>query len=1074
MSSSQSLNYKYIFLVVYLCFVNTIIAQEINFDHYTTKDGLAHNSGNAIIQDHTGYLWIGSNAGLERFDGYTFKTYKSIPGDSTSQSGSIVSALYEDSEKNLWVGTIGRGLNKFVTKTESFISYKNDAENKKSLSNNNIAFVVEDKQKNIWVGTKGGGLNLFNSKDNSFTRFKYSSDIQIITDNDILQSCCIIEDELWIGADYGMFIINPETKKIRDYYKVQHDLDFARYRAVKSILRTKEDYVWIGTFRAGLFKLNLITKEVHEYILSDQKKISFRGNISNAILEDHLGDVWIGTEKGLNKYDRTTDSFINYFHSSINPKSLSDENISTLYEDKSGVIWIGTNNGGLNKFDLFRKKFKHGFNNNSKSNSQISDNNIFSISEDSFGNMWYGTREGLNKFDIFSSEYHTYKKDLTNPYSLSHNKINAIAMGVGSTIWVGSDDGLNKFDYKTEKFETFKFNATSSNTISNDIIYSLAYNKKENNLWIGSWGGGLDRYELSTGKFTNFSIDNENYTNNVVINILDYDDNTLWLGTYGHGLVKFDKIKEDFTYYEADPNDRNNLNNNVVLYLHKDLDGIIWVCTAGGGFLRFNPSTEIFRKFDTKNGLPTNEITGVLEDDHNNLWISTGKGISKFDKAKETFVNFDSYDGLQDDVFYQHSCFKSSKGEMYFGGINGFNVFYPDSIKQNPYVPNVIISEIQINNHSVSIGQKFNGRVILDKSILETNEIILTPDENIFSIEFAALHFASPRKNKYSYILENLNDHWIETNASRRFVSYTTLEPGKYIFRVKASNNDGIWNDEERSLSILVLPPFWSTWWAYILYAVITFTIIFGYIKYKTSAQKRELAILRSADRLKTEFLAQMSHEIRTPINVILSFSNLIESEIHDKVGPELHEGLSSISKSGKRIIRTIDLILNMSQVQTGTYDYKPKTIDIKKDILDQIILEYSQAAKEKKIALKINVINNLPAMKLDEYTVTQIFINLIDNAIKYTEEGYVNVNIEKDKDGIPSVTVEDTGIGIKESYIPYLFDSFTQEEQGYGRKFEGNGLGLALVKKYCEINNAEISVDSKRDKGSKFIIVFK
>lgn len=967
---------------------------------------------------------------------------------------------------------MGGGLNKFVPETESFISFQHVENDRHSLSNNNIAFIVEDKLKNIWVGTKGGGLNLFNKKDYTFTRIKFSSDIQNISDNDILQSNCIIKEEIWVGADYGIFIVNPETKKTRDYYKVPGDLDFARFRTIKSIMITRDNLVWVGTFRNGLFAFNIITNKVREYILSANNKSSFRGTISNTILEDRLGNIWIGTEKGLNKYDRISDSFKTYYHESINPKSLSDENITELYEDQSGVVWIGTNNGGLNKFDLFRKKFEHTFKNNNESKSQISNNNIFSISEDSFGNMWYGTSEGLNRFDKIKKEYKSYKKNINNPSSLSHNKINTIVMGKGSTIWVGSDDGLNKFDSKTEKFEIFKF-SSSSNSLSNDIIYSLRYDSVKNHLWIGSWGGGLDKFDLNTMEFENFIIDTENYTNNVVISILDYDDNTLWLGTYGHGLVRFDKKNEKFTYYEADSDDSIKLNDNVVLYLHKDTEGLIWICTAGGGLSKFDPSTETFRTYDVDDGLPTSEITGVLEDDRNNLWISTGKGISKFNKATEEFINFDSFDGLQDDVFYQHSCFKSTTGEMYFGGINGFNVFYPDSIKLNPYVPKVIISEIQINNNLVPIGKKINDRIILEKSILETDKIILTPSENIFSIEFAALHFASPIKNKYSYMLENLNDNWIETDASRRFVSYTTLEPGNYTFRVKASNNDGIWNDQEKLLEIIVLPTFWNTWYAYALYSLITLALIFWYIRYKTKIQKRELTILRSADRLKTEFLAQMSHEIRTPINVILSFSSLIKSEIEDKVGPEIREGFSSISKSGKRIIRTIDLLLNMSQVQTGTYDYKPKMMNIKKDILDEIIIEYSQLAKEKNITLNLIENNELPELNLDEYTVSQIFINLVDNAIKYTEEGNVIVTIEKDQDEKPMITVQDSGIGIKKKFLPYLFDSFTQAEQGYGRKFEGNGLGLALVKKYCQLNNADIFVETQVGEGTKFKVVF-
>jgi signal transduction histidine kinase/ligand-binding sensor domain-containing protein/ActR/RegA family two-component response regulator len=1092
--------------------------QKVEFNNYTTEHGLAHNSGNCFVQDKEGFLWIGSNGGLEKFDGYKFTVYKTEQGVANSLSNNLVSALFIDKQDQLWVGTMGGGVNKFLAEQDKFISYRYNPDNPTSISNDNISFITEDKNGKLWIGTKGGGINLFSN--GKFHRFNRNNTKEI--KSDIIHDFCVTtKGNLILGTEKGICVVDVTTNKFRSYINNPGDLDAFSDLSVFSMLMTKSEVLWIGTWRQGLYKYDLSTKKLEKYESNNVNPSSIKGNEIFKIFEDSYCNVWIGTEKGLHQYNQSKDNFFQYTSDPNDLKSLSDNYVRSIFEDKSGVLWIGTNNGGLNKYDLHRKKFKR-FTIKPNDPFSLSNSHVFTIFEDSHGTIWIGTREGLDIFDKKYERFFVYKNIPGDPTSLSNNAVYSICAGKPDELWIATDRGLNLMNVKTGKFKSFFNNPNNKNSLSNDVVRVVHYNKK-GIVWIGSWGGGLDKFEPEKNKFTNYPVDPENLTNNVVRDILEDSDGILWLGTFGKGLVKFDPVTEKMTYYKGDPENPNKLKYNNVNFIYQDQDKTLWVGTSGGGLSKFDTKKEIFQTYDVKNGLPSSEITGMLEDNNGNIWISTGKGISKFNRTDNIFTNFDIDDGLQAYVFYMNSYWKSKTGEMYFGGINGFNVFYPDSIQANPYIPPVMITDFQILNKSIKVGEKINGRVILDKSLYLTKEIRLSYKEYVFSIEFAALHYASPKKNKYQYMLQGIDNDWIRTDASRRFVTYTTLKPGKYVFKVKGSNNDGVWRSQPTELVIRILPPWWANPWfrAGLVIFIVTASIMLYRIRVKilkarqilleekvkertnelSSAydlleEKQEEIITQNAelarhrynlellvqertfeleharkkaeesDKLKSTFLANMSHEIRTPMNAIVGFSSLLKSKQISEEDKE--QIINTINSSCDSLLVLINDLLEISIIEAD--QVKIKKIPFK---IDEVLIELENifnVKKEKDIKIVYEKNHDLSRIVINNDSVRfkQIITNLLNNSLKFTDNGSIRFGYTLENQQL-KFYVADTGIGISKEEHENVFNPFHKVDNDKTKFYKGTGLGLAICKKLVNLMGGEIWLNSEVGQGTTF-----
>ncbi len=1104
------------FIVFFLLFLQiNIFAQgnNIRFENLTSEDGLSQNSVIKIFQDSKGFLWFGTFDGLNRYDGYKFQVYKSDATDTNSISGNYFDSICEDKYGNLWIGSLGGGLNKYIRDKDIFIKYKHNPQDKTSLSSNKVHALFIDTKGNLWVGTENG-LDLYDYKDNNFIHFRKSPENpNSLSNNYIISIGEDAHNNLWIGTWYGLDKFDLIHKKFKIYYSDTVNPRGLFVAWTNKIFLDREKNLWLGTSE-GLCRYDEKQDNFIRYSFSMRDPNSLSDNDVKDILEDKKGNLWIATfNGGLNKFNKTSGTFTRYLHNPFDQYSLSSNKITSLYQDKSGLLWIGTDGSGIDKLDFRTAQF-HYYQNIPGNKNSLNNDNIYSIFEDRAGNIWLGTfGGGLSRFNPNNKNkiFTEYVHNPHNPNSLINNNIRCLCGDNAGNLWIGTETGLDKFNPAKKKFTHYNMNDNPG--LLTNSIFSL-FADSAGNIWVGTYDGGLSILNVRKNSFINFSHKNSDPKSiccNVIREIFEDASGRIWLCT-DTGLDRFDGLHHAFIHYRNSPKDTNSLSTNSVLNIYQDKSGVIWVGTTMGlNKIEGNipdPEKTVFKHYNVRNGLPDNSIQGILEDNGGNLWISTNRGLSKFNPLKGTFKNYTAVDGLPSNEFYTNASARiSESGKLMFGGNKGFCFFRPDSIKDDLFIPPVEFTDLSLFNRHVFVGGKINGERILKKTITETREIILSNKNNIFSLEFSALDYASPQNNIYAYKMEGLESNW-NYLGRRNYVSFTNLPAGNYILKVKGANCSGVWNPQGVSLRIVVLPPYWETWWFRGL--VLFFVILMVFAAYKIKVKniekrKKELEIfikeksvlnkqlekeinehkrteieLRKAkeeaeksDRLKSEFLAQISHEIRTPINAILSFSSLIKEDVSRYLSDEMQEGFSIIESAGRRLIRTVDLILNMSLLQTDSFELNLQSFDLFEKVLRNKINEYTPAAKEKGLRFEVKKDVLDCTVFADESTVDQILDNLINNAVKFTRRGIVGIRLFKDRNENLAVEIYDTGIGISKEYLSQLFKPFSQEETGYKRKFEGNGLGLALTKKFADLNNASIEVASQKGYGTKFSLTF-
>ncbi|MBU2493114.1 MAG: hypothetical protein KJ571_10860 [Bacteroidetes bacterium] len=1044
------------FIILLLIFANVDAGvKKYFFERISIQDGLSQSTIYDILQDKNGFIWFCTDNGLNRYDGIQFKKYFAYNDSLNSLSSNRIFCGAADSYGYLWFGT-EVGLNKFDPQTTIFNKYF--AEKKEGdISNNTIRFIFEDKDSLLWVGTNSG-LNKYSRENNTF--------VNLLFDKPHGRVNYIIEGKddstLWIGTSYyGLYELNKFNNSYKLYKpNISYNL-IDNENNINSMKWVDERFIYLGT-DAGL-------------IIFDSEKKTFV-DVKNILIErqsfssDRITDfelmpdssIWISTWKdGIIILDKNKKPAGNLKQDSRNNGSISNNRILKIFTDRQNIVWLGTYSGGINKYDRTTQKFEL-FNSETEGPFKLLSDEVWQVFEDSNNRLWICSEDGLS---VYNKSGELIKYFSTANSGLSNNNVFTITEDSKGKYWIGTLNGLNKYDFDKNEFLKF-YAGTTQQSLSSSTVTFLYADKQ--NLWIGT-AAGLNRLDLLTDKINRFEDKplSRGLKSDFITSIIeDHTGESLWIGTL-LGLNKFNKKTSTSVTFTNDPLNNQSISSDKIYGLLEDSFKNIWICTLGGGLNKYIPEQNVFVRYRESEGLSNDLVYGIVEDNNNVLWMSTNYGITRFNPLKNEFTIYDVTNGLQSNEFNFNSYAQSKDGKIFFGGVNGINSFYPDKIFKNELMPETKITSFKIFNKEIS---PVNSS-ILKKDITYTNEIILDHNENIFTIEFSSLNFSSPGKNQYQYIIEGLSKDWIST-GNRNFASFSNIAPGNYLFKVRGSNNDNVWDEKGASLYIIIKPPVWKSWWAIVIYFILLSVIIFSFVYIKFSLQKREIAALQKTDKLKSEFLAQMSHEIRTPINVILSFAGLLKEEIAGKISEDLNMGFKSIGNAGKRIIRTIDLILNMSEIQSGTYDYNPEVINIHDDIILKLLIEFRKVAENK--GLKLEVAGNCSdcIIYADSYTVEQIFANLIDNAIKFTEKGFIKINIIVHKSHVIAEVI-DTGKGIKQEYFNDVFSPFSQEEQGYTRRFEGNGLGLSLVKKYCEINNAVIDLESEYGKGTKFIVVF-
>lgn len=845
--------------------------EKIRFEQITSEQGLSQNTVFTICQDKKGFLWLGTEEGLNRFDGYDFKIYKHKTDDPHSLIDNKVSIIHEDRAGELWIGTQG-GLDRFDRNTEKFIH----------VNSNKIRSIYEDNAGILWFGTSGAGLIRLDRERKQSKNYKNSPDqLSDLIDNSIR---IIYEDRagvLWIGAEKsGLYKFDRAKETFSHYLHAPNNPQSLSHNFVKAIFEDSRGVLWIGT-EDGLNHMDRQKGIFKHYKKNPGNPACISHNYVLSIFEDDAGVLWIGTYGGgLNRFDRENNIFQCNRYRTETPGSLSDDNIYVIYRDKSGILWFGTNRG-LNKYDRRKVKFPC-WNAEQNGAAIVSNNCVWSIYKDRSGVTWFGTDSGLAQLDRTSGKIRLWSHNPNNPNSLSHNRVFTIVEDHGGMMWIGTEGGgLNRFDRQKEMFSCYKTNDSDEYSLSHDDVFTVCEDRF-GMMWIGT-EIGLNRLDREEDRFTRWYNEPENphsLSNNFVSCIFEDRGGELWIGTRG-GLNRFNRANQSFDSWKNIQGNPSSLSDNQINYIYEDRAGTLWIGTALA-LNKFHRGTNTFTHYTTKDGLPNDKINGILEDETGRLWLSTNYGISRFNprEKKGQFRNYDIHDGLQSNEFNGNSCFKSPDGEMFFGGVNGFNYFYPPNITDNPYRPPIVITDFQLFNESVNIDA---GRdTPLEKSILETEEIVLSHEHYFFAFKFAALDFTTPVKNKYEYMMKGLDKTWIKKSADNRYASYTNLEPGDYTFKVRGSNNDGIWNEEGVGIKIIINPPFWKTWWFRGAMGLLGLLSVFGFFQYRTRRLRQKLAEERKIQEIlrKARDLAEFRRaEIEKLVAAISSLLIAVDSE---------------------------------------------------------------------------------------------------------------------------------------------------------------------------------------------------
>ncbi|MEM6344395.1 MAG: two-component regulator propeller domain-containing protein [Bacteroidota bacterium] len=1094
------------FLILCLAPISSLSAQSLDlfFEHFTTEDGLSQNDVNCIIQDSLGFMWFGTNDGLNRYDGYNVTEYKPSETDSFSISSNLINCLETDHRNRLWIGTTGFGISCFDPTTERFTNYGHDPNVPSSLISNQILDLHVDRKQRLWVGT-AQGLNLFEltTDENGFqgsalrniTKKMIPPALQAIHINAIYQAK---ENVYWVLSAAGVFMLE-DRESSRDYLTMEA---VAPYLIATSIVAYNENNMILGGSN-GLYWFDL------------QKRDPLTGRISPLILDSKIhsklliyhNEIWTASPLGLSRYGFSDGErlprLVKHYASDLRDlHSLNKTVLRYIYADQNGLIWLGTNGGGVNKFDPEKKVFAHY--QQQLEEGSLSNNKIRSVFEDSKQNLWLGTEGGGVNFlprDSKGNDYLSFTQLDRPSYCFA---INEYEEEGESYILVGGQSVPSLFKIKLADAEKgIQSQQLQEVPTVKSSVFALL-NQDNRYVWIGTYSEGVFRMPISpqTGEIVQFqhqAREPHSLSSSLIRSLMQDSKGNIWIGTgFGLNLLIAEErsnanpIFKHFFYQKADSS---SLSHDYILALHESKNGDIWIGTFGGGLNKYiagdNTQRASFKRYNEAHGLPNNVVKGILEDDEGYLWISTNKGLSRFDPEKEEFHNYDTNDGLQSDEFSELAACKLQSGEMLFGGVNGFNVFRADSLYSNPHLPKVVFTSFQVLNTELKVGETYNDHDILPKAIPYTKEIYLQHDENSFSVEFSALHYSAPEKNQYAFKLENFQDEWAYVDASKRFATFTNLSPGTYTLFVKASNNDGLWNEKPHELKIIIAPPFWLTWWAFAFYLALLICLLWAFRRYTIIGikEKHELVLehlekekAEELQKLKLQFFTNISHELRTPLTLISGPMEYLLKSGKGLAYDERQRQYVLIRKNADYLLRLVNQLLDFRKLDQGILKLKVGPVDALAYV-KEIAEPFQFIANKKNIDYDFNISDSQGLKWIDPDIVEKTLYNLLSNAFKFTPpDGKIEVIVkilegdETKESGlfaseVLSIVISDSGPGIPEEERENIFDRFYKSQDTVTENYSGAGIGLAYTRDLVHLHHGTISVGESDTGGARFTV---
>jgi len=1070
--------------------VNILISQDVsqNLNFFTPLEGLPSKISTSVFKDSRGFMWFGTENGLYRYDGYDFTGYHHDPQDTSSISGNFIwSILFEDTEGNLWIGTFAHGLNVFNPKTQTFRRFSRNQTSPFEFDFNMVKMGLQDSDGDIWLGTENAsGLIHLDESTGEFTAYipdtitveSYSNRLSYIQED--------IQGNIWVGTYEGIFIFNKKDKLFTDLATLVDFPEEIYGKPVGSILQDRDSVFWFGT-NAGVYSYNLVTAEIKGYPHDYANTSGLSSNVIADIYDnpmDGYNTLWIITMAGINRLDKNTGFVTRFTDDPGNPVNRAFGAMFDLYLDDDGILWAATGFAGIVYYNLNINTFREYKIGPFEDDPYLYEATAFE--EDANGNFWVGTGNcGLLEYGPDMNLVRKYDWDPEEPTSLSYYYVYSLLQDSEGILWVGTATHLDVLDKQNDNFIHCE--------LPGDLDYSYMrindiYQDSYDILWIGATGGA---YYQKKSHPMDTSFLKARMTDNPLMEIRciseDTSGNVFFGSTTGSGLFALtpeNREAFEFINFQYDSADNASISDNIIWSLHSDNRGFTW-CGTSNGLNRFNPVGSSFYCFNSSNGLSAKFVYDIKGDDTGNLWLSTELGIVRFTLLNDTTAVtklLEEQDGIPFDNNYQFKIYKSSDGKIYVGGSryseDGFYCFDPGKLESNDHVPPIVLTGFSIKNQSVK----------LDTSITEIQNLYLRHHENNISLQFAALDYKDPSNNSYAYMLEGFDEDWIFCE-NRRLANYTNLPPGDYIFRAKGSNNDGLWNESGASVKIFIATPPWKTWWAYSLYLLLFFTILFSIMKAYLNRQKlvhnfelkrMEATKLEELNKERSRFFANISHESRTPLSLIIGPVKRAISLIKDEsVTSDLYMSL----RNSLRLQNLINQLLSLSKIESGQMRLLVKEEDIV-SLVRGYCQSFESAAREKDIGLTFSTDTQDLYVYVERGKLEKILYNLVSNALKFTPgKGQVTVSVmgpnnemSDDKTNFKKtncalITISDNGIGIPEDKLPHIFDRFYQVNDSTSRDQEGTGIGLSLVKELVELHHGNIMVESQLGKGTTFRI---